>query len=77
MDPQAAWLAMIQALVDEDHELASEYADALIDWLNRSGFPPKVLPELGQANDPLSSAYSLNHMIAHYVCSKVRTGGLS
>ena len=40
MDPQATWLAMIQALVDDEDDLASEYADALYDWLERGGFSP-------------------------------------
>ena len=72
MDPQATWLAMIQALIDEDDELASEYAEALVDWLNRGGFPPEVLPDLGQSEDPLSFVNQLDRKIAFYVCALVR-----
>ena len=72
MDPQAAWLAMIQALIDEDYDLASEFADALVDWLNRGGFPPKVLPDLGQTDDPHSPVNQLDRKIAFYVCAMVR-----
>ncbi len=39
MDPQATWLAMIQALIDGERESASEYAEILIDWMDRGGFP--------------------------------------
>ncbi len=72
MDPQTAWLAMIQALIDDDDELASDYADALFDWLDRGGFPPKVLPDLGQADDPQSSVCQLDRKIALFVCAIVR-----
>ncbi len=72
MDPQAAWLAMIQALVDKDHELATEYAEALVDWLDRGGFPPKILPDLGQTDDPHSFVNQLDRKIALSVCAMVR-----
>lgn len=73
MDPQATWLAMIQALVDDDREAASDHANSLYDWLERGGFAPKVLPELGQANDPVSVAHQLDRKIAFFVCAIVRT----
>lgn len=72
MDPQAAWLAMIQALIDEDYEVATEYADALCSWLERGGFPPRVLPDLGQTNDPQSFVNRLDRKIAFQVCNIVR-----
>ena len=73
MDPQATWLAMLQALIDGEREEASEFAIALIDWLDRGGFPPKVLPDLGQAaSDPESPAYQLDRMIVSIVCARVR-----
>lgn len=74
MDPQATWLAMIQALIDDDRETASEFAENLIDWLDRGGFSPSVLPDLGQAaRDPESPAYMLDRIIVSYVCARVRT----
>jgi hypothetical protein len=73
LDPQATWLAMIQALVDDDRAAASEHANSLYDWLDRGGFSPKVLPDLGQTEDPKSSVYRLDRMIAFYVCAIVRT----
>jgi hypothetical protein len=73
LDPQATWLAMIQALIDDDREAASEFAECLIDWLDRGGFPPRVLPDLGQATrDPESAAYQLDRLIVLYVCARVR-----
>jgi len=73
MDPEATWLAVLQALVDDDREAASEYATNLIGWLDRGGFSPKVLPELGQAAcDPESPAYHLDRMIVRFVCARVR-----
>ena len=72
MDPQATWLAMIQALVDEEDEIASEYAGALYGWLERGGFPPQVLPDLGQVDDPQSFLCQLDRKIAFFVCAIVR-----
>lgn len=72
MDPQATWLAMIQALVDEEADQASEFADALYDWLERGGFSPKVLPDFGQTDDPQSSLSQLDRKIAFFVCATVR-----
>ena len=75
MDPQATWIAMIQALIDDDRESASDFAKSLIDWLDRGGFPPTILPDLGQAaRDPESPAYQLDRMIVSYVCARVSRG---
>ncbi len=74
MDPQATWQAMLQALIDDDRDSASDHATALIDWLERGGFSPTVLPDLGQAaSDPKSPAYQLDRMIVSMVCARVRT----
>ena len=73
MDPQATWQSMIQALIDDDRESASEHAQSLIDWLDRGGFSPRVLPDLGQAaSDPESPAYRIDRLIVSYVCARVR-----
>lgn len=72
MDPEATWLAMIQALVDDEDDLASEYAGALYDWLERGGFSPKVLPDLCKADDPRSFLCQLDRKIAFFVCAIVR-----
>lgn len=75
MDPQTTWNAMIQALVDNDCVAASEYADSLIQWLDRGGFSPTVLPDFGQsACDRESPAFGLDRMIVLYVCARTRMG---
>jgi predicted ATP-grasp superfamily ATP-dependent carboligase len=64
---------MIEAIIDGDREAASELANSLIDWLDRGGFSPVVLPELGQAaRDSESPAYLLDRMIVSYVCARIR-----
>ncbi|MDZ4849961.1 MAG: hypothetical protein SGI77_11805 [Pirellulaceae bacterium] len=74
MDPEVTWLGMIQALIDDDREAASDFANCLVRWLDSGGFPPKVLPDLGNAaRDPDSPAYLLDRMIVFYVCARVRT----
>lgn len=73
MDPQAAWQAMIQALIDDDREAASEYAASLMDWLDRGGFSPVIFPELRKvASDPASPAFQLDEQIVSFVCARVR-----
>lgn len=65
---------MIQALIDDDCEAASEFAECLVNWLDRGGFAPRVLPDLGQAaHDPESPAYQIDRMIVLFVCARVRT----
>ncbi len=49
MDPQLAWEELLQAWVRRDWESVVEYAEALLSWLDRGGFPPEMLaqPQLG------------------------------
>jgi hypothetical protein len=42
MDPNAAWLALAQAVADDEWETAAEIADNLLTWLARGGFPPTI-----------------------------------
>jgi hypothetical protein len=73
MDPDATWQSLIQALIDDDRETASDLASSLLGWLEAGGFSPQVLPDLGQAaSDPESPAYQLNRMVVGYVCARVR-----
>ena len=49
MDPQATWEQLLCAYGAGDWDAIEELATELIAWLDRGGFPPKVLnrPELG------------------------------
>lgn len=49
MDPQATWDQLLAAYAAGDWDVIEERATDLIAWLDRGGFPPKVLkqPELG------------------------------
>ena len=42
MDPQATWNQLQAAYRSADWEIASELAQALLDWLERGGFPPTI-----------------------------------
>lgn len=42
MDPQAAWQTMLDAHRHEDWETVADAADALLDWLTRGGFIPRL-----------------------------------
>lgn len=43
MDPDTAWNELRRAIRDNDVDAASEYAAALLDWLDGGGFPPSDL----------------------------------
>ena len=45
MDPQVAWDELLRAFACEDWLAVSEHATALKIWLQRSGFPPRVIAE--------------------------------
>jgi hypothetical protein len=42
MDPQAAWNEMLTAILQKDWEQVSEFAEALLSWMKRGGFPPQT-----------------------------------
>ncbi|GEM_PF-716811 len=43
MDPQAAWDQLLCAYVAGDWAQIDELATALVSWLDRGGFPPRIL----------------------------------
>jgi hypothetical protein len=42
MDPQATWTMLIDAYQSQDWEGVEESAEALLGWLARGGFPPRL-----------------------------------
>ena len=42
MDPQAAWNEMLTAILQKDWEQVSEFAEGLLSWMKRGGFPPQT-----------------------------------
>ena len=57
MDPQVAWNEMLEAIAIKDFFEAELRAEALIDWLDQSGFAPqtvsRLLPAEGRRLEPL------------------------
>ena len=43
MDPQATWDQLLAAYVAGDWDVIEERANDLLEWLDRGGFPPKIL----------------------------------
>lgn len=43
MDPQAAWDQLLAAYAAGDWDAIEERATELLSWLDRGGFPPRVL----------------------------------
>jgi hypothetical protein len=44
MDPQAAWQNLLDAHQARDGMGLCESAAALLEWLDRGGFPPQTIP---------------------------------
>ena len=42
MDPNATWLMLLQAIQSKDWKAVRDHAEDLVDWLDRSGFPPNT-----------------------------------
>lgn len=72
MDPQATWTELLQAIIDRDRDSATELAESLIDWMEKGGFSPIAIPELGQASSgPKSAPQMLNRLVVYYVCKTI------
>ena len=44
MDPQQTWNDMLDAYASGQFNRADELAVALLDWLDKGGFPPQAFP---------------------------------
>ncbi len=42
MDPQTAWNEMLEAVAQRDKDRAFELAEALLEWMKKSGVPPQT-----------------------------------
>lgn len=42
MDPQAAWIEMLEAVVQRDWDQALERAEGLLEWMRKGGVPPQT-----------------------------------
>jgi hypothetical protein len=42
MDPQVTWEELQEAFADGDWGRVEELSEALLDWLDRGGFPPRM-----------------------------------
>lgn len=49
MDPQATWTELRRAYAANDWPAVEEHAQALLDWLDKGGFPPETIrdPPMG------------------------------
>lgn len=51
MDPQIAWEQLLSAYAEGDWDRIVEHGEALLDWLDRGGFPPRVMNHPGLGSD--------------------------
>ena len=63
MDPQVAWNELLDAIAANNLEMAEVYADGLLEWTSRKGFPPQTASRL------LSESW--DRAICRFVCLKV------
>ena len=61
MDPQQTWTDMLDALKQNDHDVANELAGALLEWLRKGGFPPIVVGDKSLGAD-------WHRTIAAFIC---------
>ena len=52
MDPQTTWRRLIDAYAICDFETAKAAAEDLTNWLDRGGYPPQILPDPWQMDQP-------------------------
>jgi N-acetylglutamate synthase-like GNAT family acetyltransferase len=72
MDPDRAWIQLINAIDKADLDEALAIARDLHEWLSRGGFPPKVIQQLGTASrDICSVAYRFQHELAIHACAYI------
>ena len=64
MDPQATWDELLEARSQRDWSRAEELANALLDWLQRRGFPPNTI-----GDQKLGTQW--HHAVAYTVCHLV------
>ena len=64
MDPQKAWEEMLRAYDADHRDMAREFADGLMNWLNLGGFPPKTHPVYDLDDD-------WNRLVALAACALV------
>ena len=64
MDPQATWNELLEARLERDWDRAEELANALLDWMQRSGFPPDTV-----GHRHLGTRW--HHAVAYFVCHLV------
>jgi hypothetical protein len=60
IDPNACWLELSEAF-GEDWDRAEELADALLDWMERGGFPPQI-----------TGRTELDRLIAKQTCQAIQ-----
>jgi hypothetical protein len=65
MDPQAAWLLLLDALESGHWRVVREQAEDLLDWMNLGGLPPNV------SSDKVTDR-SWNRQIAVHACKLAR-----
>lgn len=64
MDPQATWDELLATRLQCDWNRAEELANALLDWLQRRGFPPHTV-----GDHELGARW--HHAVAYFVCHLV------
>lgn len=65
MDPQTAWDELLAAYDDLDWPVVEERATALLQWLDRGGFPPRLAGVHAAGRD-------WSRMVVQFACKLAR-----
>lgn len=65
MDPQVAWSNLLTAWISRDWEEVLELSEALLNWLNKDGFPPEF-------SYPQELGSEINRIVVRATCDFVR-----
>lgn len=65
MDPQAAWDQLLAAYDRLDWSTVEDRATGLLEWLNRGGFPPRIV-------SPHYAGQEWNRNVVRFACEQAR-----
>ncbi len=68
MDPQVTWTELLEARLQRDWNRADELANALLDWMQRGGFPPHTI---GDRKLGMRWHHSIAYTVCHLVLADV------
>ena len=73
MDPDATWSKLLEAYRESNWSSVLTWAESLLGWLERDGFPPQQIKQLFGVDD--AAAKVIAHAFANYAHKRARKEG--